>query len=262
VSTSSEEDADVCDIREMRTSPICRVCFEGAEDGLLIAPCLCTGSVQYVHSKCLERWRRDAGGLNALRCEICHAEYTIKREKTRRLRACGVILGCVTVALAVAAGLSYLLQSWLFSCPEMVRMYHLHHLDREAHMGGRMLVGFIALLWIIGLPMGMVVVVAFVPCVGAFVFLSIPLLFVAAFFSEEARQDLLKIVGDRKVLVLNAGLGCAMIISTCMYGSFYQCAQSVGSGTVVAYRARSAGCRVVRRVLVWLRGQGAQIRPR
>jgi hypothetical protein len=244
----------------MRTAPICRVCFEGAEDGMLIAPCLCTGSVQYVHTKCLERWRRDAGGLNALRCEICHAEYTIQRGKTRRLRALCVIMTCVTVALAVASGVAYMLQNWLFSCPEVVNMYHLQEL--EANLGGRMLVGFIALLWLVGLPMGMVVVVVFVPCVGAFVFLSIPLLFFAAFFNEEARQDLLKIVGNRRILVLNTGLGCAMLIGACMYGSFYECARSVGPGTVVEYRARSSGCRMIRRVLVWLRGQATQIRPR
>jgi hypothetical protein len=218
--------------------------------------------VQYVHTKCLERWRRDAGGMNALRCEICHAEYTIQRGPARRLRATCVILACATLALTIASMLAYILQDWLFRCPEVVHMYHLHHLEDQAQIRGRMLVGFIALLWLIGLPMGMVVVVVFVPCIGAFVFLSIPLLFVAAFFSEEARQDLLKIVGDRRVLVLNTGLGSAMLISSAMYGSFYQCAASVGPGTVVEYRARSRGCRLVRRALVWLRGQGTQIRPR
>merc|ERR1711990_1010183 len=121
--------------------------------------------------------------------------------------------------MGVASGLAFLLQNWLFSCPEVVHMYHLHHLVRFHDMRGRMLVGFIALLWLIGLPMGMVVVVVFAPCVGAFVFLSIPLLFIAAFFSEEAREDLLKIIADRRVLVLNTGLGSALLLSTFLYGS-------------------------------------------
>jgi hypothetical protein len=164
----------------------------------------------------------------------------------------------------IASGLSYLLQDVVLSCPEVVRMYHLHDLvqDREHHLRGRMIVGFISLLWLVGLPMGMVVVVVFVPCVGAFVFLSIPLLFIAAFFSEEAREDLLKIIADRRVLVLNTGLGSALLLSTFLYGSFYKCAQSVGPGIVVQYRARSCGCRIIQRALVWLRGQGTQIRPR
>jgi len=36
-------------------SESCRICFEG---GQLIAPCKCRGSQQYVHSRCLEKWRR------------------------------------------------------------------------------------------------------------------------------------------------------------------------------------------------------------
>jgi hypothetical protein len=52
----------------------CRFCFEGSDDenaGTLVEPCRCSGSLKYVHLKCLQRWQsqqllsaasREAGG--------------------------------------------------------------------------------------------------------------------------------------------------------------------------------------------------------
>jgi hypothetical protein len=187
--------------------------------------------VQYVHTECLERWRRDAGGLNAQRCEICHAEYTIQFGRPRRLRACCVLLGSHTVWLCIFSGFAYLLQKGIFAWPEMVDMYHLDQLDREAHMFGRMLIGFIAVLWIIGL----ILVGFFVPCVGSFVFLWLLVHVVAALFDVDARADLLKLIGDRRLLFLNIGLASLMILSFLFGTSIYQCT-NVGPGTVVDYR--------------------------
>ena len=36
---------------------MCRICFCGSEDGRLISPCLCKGSMKYVHVDCLQHWR-------------------------------------------------------------------------------------------------------------------------------------------------------------------------------------------------------------
>ena len=31
----------------------CRICFEGTNVGPLVAPCRCTGSIQFIHHQCL-----------------------------------------------------------------------------------------------------------------------------------------------------------------------------------------------------------------
>ena len=41
----------------------CRICFSGAEDGKLIAPCKCAGTQRYVHEECLRKWQRTCAGL-------------------------------------------------------------------------------------------------------------------------------------------------------------------------------------------------------
>jgi hypothetical protein len=54
----SEEEEDVC-----------RVCRGGAEpDSPLFYPCLCKGSIRFVHKDCLLQWLRHSG---ATRCDLC-----------------------------------------------------------------------------------------------------------------------------------------------------------------------------------------------
>ena len=49
----------------------CRICYEPCSD---LSPCACTGSMKYVHPKCLHKWRRMS---NATACEICHRPYPL-----------------------------------------------------------------------------------------------------------------------------------------------------------------------------------------
>lgn len=56
-------------------APVCRFCFEEADDvgargGNLIIPCACSGSQAYIHTRCLHTWQNTAvdGGL---RCQVC-----------------------------------------------------------------------------------------------------------------------------------------------------------------------------------------------
>lgn len=35
----------------------CRICFCGPEEGRLISPCMCKGTMKYVHLDCLQHWR-------------------------------------------------------------------------------------------------------------------------------------------------------------------------------------------------------------
>jgi hypothetical protein len=59
----------------------CRICREGDRLEPLIKPCGCSGSLQYVHRSCLDRWRITAAGQNPAftsHCEICQSPFTIR----------------------------------------------------------------------------------------------------------------------------------------------------------------------------------------
>lgn len=54
------------------TSGYCRVCLEEDSIDSLTQPCLCAGTMQYVHPHCLQTWITEKGSK---RCEICHQAY-------------------------------------------------------------------------------------------------------------------------------------------------------------------------------------------
>ncbi|KAI8929860.1 hypothetical protein BC831DRAFT_442398 [Entophlyctis helioformis] len=93
----------------------CRFCLDDESNGILISPCLCSGSAKYVHVHCLQQWRKMAiNPYSRIRCEICHAYYPIKYPFS----------GLVTITSArVVCGLTYLTYSimmlfmfrWMFS---------------------------------------------------------------------------------------------------------------------------------------------------
>lgn len=59
--------------------PMCRICRSGNEvDTLIACPCRCTGSVGFIHIKCLRRWIRFRGTKT---CEICRNEYLTETDK-------------------------------------------------------------------------------------------------------------------------------------------------------------------------------------
>ncbi|GAA6224455.1 E3 ubiquitin-protein ligase MARCH11 [Lates japonicus] len=49
-------------------TPSCRICFQGAEQGELLNPCRCDGSVRYTHQHCLLKWISERGCWT---CELC-----------------------------------------------------------------------------------------------------------------------------------------------------------------------------------------------
>eukprot|EP00927_Polykrikos_kofoidii_P043479 TRINITY_DN37552_c0_g2_i1.p1 TRINITY_DN37552_c0_g2~~TRINITY_DN37552_c0_g2_i1.p1 ORF type:complete len:806 (-),score=112.86 TRINITY_DN37552_c0_g2_i1:97-2514(-) len=67
---------------------ICRYCFCGQEDGLLVSPCKCTGGQRYVHMSCLRQWQRMVvvtqpthpafwrDDVRQHKCNVCLAEFT------------------------------------------------------------------------------------------------------------------------------------------------------------------------------------------
>jgi hypothetical protein len=57
-------------------APSCRFCLEEAtEHNVLIAPCDCVGSIEFVHSKCLIRWQTVAPPQFMRRCQLCLTYY-------------------------------------------------------------------------------------------------------------------------------------------------------------------------------------------
>ena len=65
----------------------CRICYNTSKDTLL-APCLCSGSIKYIHQSCLSQWVREKYpkefsqllknqkiNQNKISCELCKHEY-------------------------------------------------------------------------------------------------------------------------------------------------------------------------------------------
>ncbi|OWF44942.1 E3 ubiquitin-protein ligase MARCH1-like isoform X1 [Mizuhopecten yessoensis] len=55
---------------------LCRICqcdiLDQEEDSPLVAPCLCSGSMKYVHQACLQKWIKSS---DKTCCELCKYEY-------------------------------------------------------------------------------------------------------------------------------------------------------------------------------------------
>ncbi len=57
---------------------ICRICHcEDTIDEPLISPCLCLGTMQYLHQACLQRWIKSSGVKS---CELCKFEFIMHSE--------------------------------------------------------------------------------------------------------------------------------------------------------------------------------------
>ena len=86
-STTSPGAAKDVEAQDLEDERECRICGGGDEDGPLMNPCACTGSMSLIHADCLRKWietrRQNAahghGGTSAdpMRCEICHENYQI-----------------------------------------------------------------------------------------------------------------------------------------------------------------------------------------
>ncbi|XP_067890546.1 E3 ubiquitin-protein ligase MARCHF4-like [Heterodontus francisci] len=55
-------------------SPLCRICFQGPEQGDLLSPCRCAGSVRCTHQPCLIKWISERGSWS---CELCYYKYHV-----------------------------------------------------------------------------------------------------------------------------------------------------------------------------------------
>ncbi|KAJ6519743.1 hypothetical protein C8R45DRAFT_33160 [Mycena sanguinolenta] len=79
----------------------CRICLAGAEEtemGRLIKPCLCKGSIMFVHVKCLERWRK-ASSNAFFSCPQCHYKYRFARTRIVGIATNPIIVGTLSAVL-------------------------------------------------------------------------------------------------------------------------------------------------------------------
>ncbi|KAG7099132.1 hypothetical protein E1B28_001004 [Marasmius oreades] len=98
----------------------CRICLDGVEAeselGRLIRPCLCKGSISYVHVKCLQRWRNTASGTAFFSCPQCHYRYRFSRTRVVGIATNPVIVGGIsTIFFVLITFLSSFLTTYLLS---------------------------------------------------------------------------------------------------------------------------------------------------
>eukprot|EP00747_Dinoflagellata_sp_TGD_P218840 gnl/TRDRNA2_/TRDRNA2_91042_c0_seq2.p1 gnl/TRDRNA2_/TRDRNA2_91042_c0~~gnl/TRDRNA2_/TRDRNA2_91042_c0_seq2.p1 ORF type:complete len:255 (+),score=21.27 gnl/TRDRNA2_/TRDRNA2_91042_c0_seq2:98-862(+) len=102
----------------------CRVCHLGDTDDAnpLLSPCLCDGSVRYVHRSCLNTWRVFGASSTgrAARCELCGLHYRYELRRTSRCEAirelscyCAGVSGVVAAVATVVASVSSLRTGFL-----------------------------------------------------------------------------------------------------------------------------------------------------
>ncbi|KAF9496124.1 hypothetical protein BDN71DRAFT_782806 [Pleurotus eryngii] len=82
----------------------CRICLDGVdaepELGRLFRPCLCRGSISYVHVKCLQQWRNTSSSRVAFfSCPQCHYQYRFARTQALGIATNPIIVGCVSAIL-------------------------------------------------------------------------------------------------------------------------------------------------------------------
>lgn len=65
---------------------LCRICQDETNQDDLISPCLCSGSIKWVHRHCLDKWRSlDPTGKRFSQCQMClhYYEYEEITSETR-----------------------------------------------------------------------------------------------------------------------------------------------------------------------------------
>ncbi|XP_052340941.1 E3 ubiquitin-protein ligase MARCHF9-like [Oncorhynchus keta] len=71
---------DTVSLTSTASSLRCRICFQGPEQGELLSPCRCKGSVRCTHQPCLIRWISERGSWS---CELCYFKYHVLAISTK-----------------------------------------------------------------------------------------------------------------------------------------------------------------------------------
>ncbi|KAF9285456.1 hypothetical protein BGZ68_003841 [Mortierella alpina] len=86
----------------------CRICLGGADEedtlGRLISPCLCKGSMKYVHVECFNAWRaRSPKRESHYKCDTCKYSFSFRRTSFARYLAHPLTVFALTVLVFAAA---------------------------------------------------------------------------------------------------------------------------------------------------------------
>lgn len=92
---------DPATLLEAPAGAVCRICHGTSEDGSFLSPCLCAGSVRFVHTRCLSKWRLQGQQRNArvTHCELCGFQY---RYEVIRSSRCASVSCVLLRSLAIA----------------------------------------------------------------------------------------------------------------------------------------------------------------
>lgn len=75
----SSSDGKSSELRES-CGLMCRICHGGFEEGELIRPCKCTGTVKHAHQNCILHWVSKSGNQN---CELCKFKFRTRKESVK-----------------------------------------------------------------------------------------------------------------------------------------------------------------------------------
>ncbi|OCT74394.1 E3 ubiquitin-protein ligase MARCHF11-like [Xenopus laevis] len=108
-------DSDSVQSNDTPSPPTCKICFQGSEQGELLNPCRCDGSVRHTHQLCLLKWISERGSWT---CELCCYRYqviAIRMKKPCQWQWITVTLVEKVQMIAVILGTLFLISSvtWL-----------------------------------------------------------------------------------------------------------------------------------------------------
>jgi hypothetical protein len=90
----------------------CRICYEEeTEEHKVMSPCLCTGSVQYMHESCLKEWVMvKFSDVQSAACELCKHTFNYETVLVSNLKAltCSKVSKRVILTLLMMVGLAVL----------------------------------------------------------------------------------------------------------------------------------------------------------
>lgn len=83
---------------------VCRICFgsESTDGDRLVRPCLCSGSVAFIHENCLRHWVESRAQTEPT-CEICQAKLRIQTTTQNIWSFCAFLRSssCLIIPLAI-----------------------------------------------------------------------------------------------------------------------------------------------------------------
>ncbi|KAJ4462466.1 putative E3 ubiquitin-protein ligase MARCH5 [Paratrimastix pyriformis] len=141
--------------------PECRICHEADSPENMIDPCACSGSIKWVHRKCLDEWRVAAPDPKAFfECTTCHTKYDLMvNTHSNRMRIFLVIILTLTRDYTLGLG-GIFLASWalgkVVSWSDTIRFTFTHFLmgvtdqDYVPPFWWRNLFGFLVTMSILG----------------------------------------------------------------------------------------------------------------